>query len=208
VATIARQFDGLRLEAVRAAYARLATYYDVVFGPLLGPARSAAIHAVNALPGRDVLEVGVGTGLALPKYSLEKRVTGIDVSADMLVKARARAEKLGLVNVQSIQEMDAQATSFSDGQFDIAVAMFVASVVPAPKALLAEMRRIVKPGGTLLFVNHFASGPGWWQDIADALTAKLGWRADFRLEDIFDDADVASVPLWPMGMFQLVELRK
>ncbi len=208
MATIARQFDGLRLEAVRAAYARLATYYDVVFGPLLGPARSAAIHAVNALPGRDVLEVGVGTGLALPKYSLEKRVTGIDVSADMLVKARARAEKLGLVNVQSIQEMDAQATSFSDGQFDIAVAMFVASVVPAPKALLAEMRRIVKPGGTLLFVNHFASGPGWWQDIADALTAKLGWRADFRLEDIFDDADVASVPLWPMGMFQLVELRK
>ena len=102
--------------------------------------------------------------MALAHYTPDKRITGIDVSADMLAKARARAGKL--CNVQSVLEMDAQATNFSDGQFDISVAMFVASVVPNPRALLAEMRRIVKPGGNIVFVNHFAEEEGvpeWWR---------------------------------------------
>jgi phosphatidylethanolamine/phosphatidyl-N-methylethanolamine N-methyltransferase len=210
--TIARQFDGLRLEAIRKAYARLARYYDFVFGPLLAPARTATIQAINALPGRDILEVGVGTGLALPKYAPEKRVTGIDVSADMLSKAKARCSHLQLSHVHEIREMDAQATSFADGQFDIAVAMFVASVVPDPRALLAEMRRIVKPDGVVLFVNHFAheGRAGQWRKRVNMLTERLGWRADFRMQDIFDDADLRSAsrrPLFPLGLFQLVALK-
>jgi phosphatidylethanolamine/phosphatidyl-N-methylethanolamine N-methyltransferase len=208
-----RRLDGLRPETIRTAYARLSHYYDYIFGPLLGPARTAAIHAVNALPGRDVLEVGVGTGLALPKYAPDKRVTGIDMSADMLTKAKARTLELRLSNVEAILEMDAQATSFADGRFDIAVAMFVASVVPDPKALLAEMRRVVKPGGVLLFANHFANetGPAALQSISGELTRKLGWRADFRLRDIIGEADLqiaTRTPLWPLGFFQLVELRR
>jgi phosphatidylethanolamine/phosphatidyl-N-methylethanolamine N-methyltransferase len=210
--TIARQFDGLRPEAIRKAYARLARYYDFFFGPLLAPARTATIHAINALPGRDILEVGVGTGLALPKYAPEKRVTGIDVSADMLSKAKDRCSRLRLSNIREIREMDAQATSFADGEFDIAVAMFVASVVPDPRALLAEMRRIVKPGGVVLFVNHFAQEghAGRWRKTVDMLTGRLGWRADFRLQDMFDDADLRIISrrrLFPMGLFQLVALQ-
>jgi phosphatidylethanolamine/phosphatidyl-N-methylethanolamine N-methyltransferase len=213
VNVIARDVDVLTPEAARLAYARLARCYDLLFGPLLSPARTTAIRAINALPGRDVLEVGVGTGLALPKYAAEKRVTGIDVSSDMLAKARERTARRGLSNVQSLYEMDAQATNFGDGQFDVAVAMFVASVVPDPGALLMEMRRIVKPGGTLLFVNHFArqGGPAWWREISGALSAKLGWRAEFRLEDIFSPSDLAGasrIALKPLGFFQLVELRQ
>ena len=141
----------------RKAYARLARYYDFIFGPLLARARLAGVRAVNALPGRDVLEVGVGTGLALPRYHKGKCVTGIDFSMDMLSKARRRVARLRLSQVEAVLEMDAQDMAFGDAQFDIAVAMFVASVVPEPRALLKEMRRVVKPGGTLLFVNHFAA---------------------------------------------------
>ncbi len=211
MSAITRRMEALKQESISSAYARLARYYDLVFGPLLGSARNAAIRAVNALPGRDVLEVGVGTGLALPKYRSEKRITGIDMSCEMLMKARQRTAERELANVEALLEMDAQATGFADGRFDIAVAMFVASVVPDPRALLKEMRRVVKPGGTLLFVNHFArtNGPAWWQDFAATATARLGWRGDFRPEDIFDASDLARasrVPQIPLGLFQLVTL--
>src|SRR5208282_3480954 len=109
-------------------------------------------------------EVGVGTGLALPRYRPEKRITGIDLSTEMLAQARKRVAELGLRNVEALRVMDAEATDFADASFDIAVAMFVASVVPHAPQLLAEMRRVVRPGGAILFVNHFAAkaGPRWW----------------------------------------------
>ena len=155
-----RQPAALDADAVRSAYKRWASVYDFLFGGVSAPGRRRAVAAVNALPGRDVLEVGVGTGLALPHYLPQKRVTGIDLSADMLALARTRVIREELTNVITLQEQDAEATTFADGQFDVAVAMFVASVVPNPRRLLAEMRRVVKPGGTLLFVNHFAATGG------------------------------------------------
>ena len=128
------------------------------------------------------------------------------------LKARERADGLGLHNVDALLEMDAQATEFPDGQFDIAVAMFVASVVPDPRALVAELRRVVRPGGKILFVNHFAqeSGPVWWVERALApASSVLGWHPDFRLGHIFSAADMKGAkitPMRPMGLFRLVEL--
>jgi phosphatidylethanolamine/phosphatidyl-N-methylethanolamine N-methyltransferase len=145
-------------------------------------------------------------------YSPAKRVTGIDLSGDMLIKARDRATALGLHNVDALLEMDAQATEFADGQFDIAVAMFVASVVPKPLLLVTELRRVVKPGGKILFVNHFAQDGGivWWFERAMApASALLGWHPDFRLGHIFGPEDMAAAritPMKPWGLFRLVEL--
>jgi phosphatidylethanolamine/phosphatidyl-N-methylethanolamine N-methyltransferase len=108
--------------------------------------------------------------------------------------------------------MDAEATSFAAASFDIAVAMFVASVVPNPRRLLAEMRRVVRPGGHILFVNHFAaeSGPRWWAERALApASRKLGWHPDFALEALLpaEDRAAASVrPVPPFGLFTLVRL--
>ena len=80
--------------------------------------------------------------------------------------------------------MDAEATDFEDAAFDIAVAMFVASVVPHPRALLAEMRRVVRPGGNILFVSHFRAdkGPRWWIEraMAPASRALGGTRTSRR----------------------------
>jgi len=198
--------------AVRVAYRRWAGIYDFGFGLISKVARKAAVAAVNVTQGANVLEVGVGTGLALPLYAADKRVTGIDLSAEMLVEARSRAVDLGLRNIDALLEMDAQKTSFADGQFDIAVAMFVASVVPDAKALVTELKRVVKPGGTILFVNHFAAerGPVWWVERAMApASSLLGWHPDFHLGHMFAETDLKSAdikPMWPMGLFRLIRM--
>ncbi|MGA9866620.1 MAG: class I SAM-dependent methyltransferase [Acetobacteraceae bacterium] len=203
----------LDAESVRAAYRRWARIYDVTFGGVSGFGRRRAVQAVNRLPGRRVLEVGVGTGLALPHYGSDKLITGIDLSGHMLELARKRVEELDLPNIENLREMDAEATEFAEGSFDIAVAMYVASVVPSPTRLLEEMRRVVRPGGHLLFVGHFRAerGPRWWVERAMApASRKLGWHPDFAVEDLLgardrDHADMTAVP--PAGLFTLVHLR-
>src|ERR1700760_1313332 len=195
------------------AYRRWAGVYDTVFGGISSKGRLRAVSMINRLPGTDVLEVGVGTGLALPHYNPDKRVTGIDLSKEMLRKARKRTREDGLTNVQALHEMDAEATSFDENAFDIAVGMFVASVVPNPRRLLAEMRRLVRPGGDILLVNHFAAakGPRWWLESAMApASRRLGWHPDFSMDAIFLPEDLKrieaeSIP--PFGVFTLVRLR-
>ncbi len=195
------------------AYRRWAGVYDTVFGHVSSTGRLRAVSLVNRLPGADVLEVGVGTGLALPHYTSDKRVTGIDLSKEMLRKARDRTRANALTNVQALHEMDAEATNFDDHSFDIAVAMFVASVVPNPRRLLAELRRLVRPGGNILLVNHFAAarGPRWWLERTMAPASRaLGWHPDFAMDAIFSPEDLSrieteSVP--PFGIFTLVRLR-
>jgi phosphatidylethanolamine/phosphatidyl-N-methylethanolamine N-methyltransferase len=199
--------------AIRDAYRRWSAVYDLVFGGVSSVARKRAAAMVNLLPGRTVLEVGVGTGLALPCYAPDKRIVGIDLSAEMLALARRRVAGLGLRNVEGLQEMDAEATEFADGQFDTAVAMFVASVVPNPRRLLAELRRVVRPGGNILFVNHFAAegGPRWWVEKAMApMSRRLGWHPDFAMQALFETQDIAAIdtcPMPPFGIFTRVRLR-
>ena len=199
--------------AIRDAYRRWSTIYDVVFGGVSSVARKRAAALVNHLPGRAVLEVGVGTGLALPRYVPDKRIVGIDLSAEMLALARKRVAELGLRNVDHLLEMDAEATEFADGQFDTAVAMFVASVVPNPRRLLAELRRVVRPGGNILFVNHFAAerGPRWWIERAMAPASRaLGWHPDFAMEALLSPEDIVrsrAIPMPPFGIFTLMRVR-
>jgi phosphatidylethanolamine/phosphatidyl-N-methylethanolamine N-methyltransferase len=203
---------GLDADAVRRAYRRWAGIYDLAFGGISTWGRRRAVAEVNRLPGRRVLEVGVGTGLALPHYTADKRITGIDLSADMLALAKARARREGLTNVEALLEMDAEATSFADATFDIAVAMFVASVVPHPRRLLEEMRRVVRPGGRILFVNHFAAERGlrWWVERTMAPASRaLGWHPDFSFAELLDPAEIGAAsftPMPPFGLFTLVAL--
>ncbi len=195
------------------AYRRWAGVYDTVFGGISSRGRLRAVSLINRLSGRDVLEVGVGTGLALPHYHQEKRITGIDLSKEMLRKARERVRQDGLKNVRALHVMDAEDTSFDDASFDLAVGMFVASVVPNPRRLLAEMRRVVRPGGDILLINHFAAakGPRWWIERAMAPASRaLGWHPDFTMDGIFAAEDLTRIEVEfvpPLGIFTLVRLR-
>src|SRR6516165_3761966 len=80
--------------------------YDVVFGPVFHPGRKEAVRIVNDLPGQQILEVGVGTGLSLPYFRADSHVTGIDISAEMLAKARCRVEQKRLAHVEALHVMD------------------------------------------------------------------------------------------------------
>lgn len=203
--------------SVRDAYRRWAGVYDLVFGGVSAIGRKRAVAAVNRLGGPRVLEVGVGTGLALPHYRRDLEVVGVDLSREMLLKAQERVAAETLGHVQGLLEMDAENMAFADASFDVAVAMFTASVVPDARKLYAEMSRVVRPGGHMLFVNHFAAEDGfrWWIERTMAPLARiLGWHPDFKLSDLLGEGPsdakarvdrMEHCP--PLSLFTLVEVR-
>ncbi len=177
----------MQIESVKAAYRRYAGIYDAVFGPMLQPGRRALLKALGCRPGDRVLEVGVGTGLALPMYPPEVQVTGIDVSSDMLERARTRVARRGLKNVEALLEMDAEAMSFPDASFDKVVAMYVVSVVERPAKLIEELHRVCKPDGEIFLVNHVHSKHPLMGALEKGLARfsdALGWHPDFELDQI------------------------
>ena len=182
----------MQIESVKAAYRRYAGIYDTVFGPVLQPGRKAVVDALRCRPGDRVLEVGVGTGLSLPLYRRDARVTGIDVSREMLEKARGRVAKRGLANVEALLEMDAEAMAFPDASFDKVVAMYVVSVVERPAKLLEELHRVCRPDGEIFLVNHIRSDNPLIGAVEKSLARfsdKLGFHPDFQLRDMVSDAD-------------------
>ena len=179
----------MQIEAVKAAYRRYAGVYDAVFGPVLQPGRRAVLEALGLRAGDRVLEVGVGTGLSLPLYPRGVRVTGIDVSREMLDKARGRVARRGLGNVEALLEMDAEAMTLPDASFDKVVAMYVVSVVENPARLLQELHRVCKPDGEIFLVNHVRSDNPIIGAVKKGLARfsdKLGFHPDFQLSEILD----------------------
>ena len=172
----------MQIEAVKAAYRRYSSIYDTVFGPVLQPGRKAVVDALGLKPGERVLEVGVGTGLSLPLYPRTVTITGIDLSAEMLDKARARAQRLP--HVEALHEMNAEQMTFADRSFDKVVAMYVISVVENPQRLLDELHRVCKPDGEIFLVNHFHSDNPIIRVVERGLARfsdKIGFHADFEL---------------------------
>lgn len=170
---------------VRKAYASFAPMYDFVFGKLLQPGRRHAIRAMNLKAGDRVLEVGVGTGISLPLYPPEVRVIGIDLSTEMLAKARERVRERGLTNVEDLLEMDATHMSFPDNSFDVVMAMYIISVVDHPERVTAEMVRVCKPGGRLIIVNHFESRHPlmvMWHKLVRPIHRAVAFRSDLNFE--------------------------
>jgi phosphatidylethanolamine/phosphatidyl-N-methylethanolamine N-methyltransferase len=177
----------MQIEAVKAAYRRYANVYDALFGPVLQPGRKAVLEALQCRPGDRVLEVGVGTGLSLPLYPPFVRVTGVDLSRDMLDKARTRVRRRELTNVEGLHEMDAQAMDFPDASFDKIVAMYVVSVVQEPARLLGELHRVCKPNGEIFIVNHVrSSNPvvGAVERSLARFSDQLGFHPDFELHSL------------------------
>jgi phosphatidylethanolamine/phosphatidyl-N-methylethanolamine N-methyltransferase len=177
----------MHIEAVKAAYRRYANIYDAVFGPVLQPGRKAVIEALGCKPGERVLEVGVGTGLSLPMYPASVRITGIDLSREMLERARTRVARHALANVEGLLEMDAEAMSFADASFDKVVAMYVVSVTDRPAQLLHELQRVCKPHGDIFIVNHVRSDNplvGALERSLARFSNQLGFHPDFELRSL------------------------
>ena len=199
----------MHIEAVKAAYRRYARIYDVVFGAVLQPGRRAVLEALELKPGDRVLEVGVGTGISLPLYPREVRITGIDVSREMLKKARARVERAKLSNVEALLEMDAEAMAFPDASFDKVVAMYVVSVGPRPATLLEELHRVCRPHGEIFIVNHFQSDNPLLNRLERGLagfSSQIGFNPDLDLRQLVpaaNNGDVSRVAFF----WRMVRLR-
>lgn len=201
------------ISAIEQAYRRYALFYDFVFGAVFQPGRKAIIECMDCRPGERILEVGVGTGLSLPLYPKEVSITGIDISHDMLAQAQAKTERDGLDNVVELSVMDAENMDFADSCFDKVVAMYVASVVPDPERLVNEMRRVCKPNGLIIFVNHFRSrNPvvGACESLLAPLSKQLGFRPDFSLDRFIDETGLNVLDIHPVNIFHfctMVEAR-
>ncbi len=160
--------------ATRARYNRIAPLYDFMETLAERRYRNWRQRVWSLVRGPKVLEVGVGTGKNMPYYPPEVQVTGVDLSEKMLLRARRRAERMGLP--VALLQMDAQALDFPDDTFDSAVATFVFCSVPDPVQGLREMARVVRPGGRIVLLEHVrAEHPilGRLMDLLDPLVARL-----------------------------------
>lgn len=155
----------------------------MVFGPSLQSGRRAAVAALECRPGDRVLEICVGTGLSLPMYPGDVRVVGVDISTAMLAKAAVRTQ--GLAQVQGLLQMDAQRLSFADGSFDKVAMLYALSGVPNPVTAVREMRRVCRPGGTIVIAGHFqCEGPllRLCERLLGPIYALLRYRSDLDFD--------------------------
>ena len=208
VGTRALSVTAVENDFVERVYDKIAKVYDLTFGPTLHPGRLIALERMGIKPGDKILEVGVGTGINASLYPWHCHVTGIDFSALMLEKARERVVKKGVKNIR-LQEMDAANLTFPDDAFDIVYAPYVISVVSDPVKVVSEMRRVCRPGGKIVILNHFRSRTPVVARVERAIspfTVHIGFKADLDLPGFLAQSDLKPVsiekvsfpPIWSL----------
>jgi len=207
VRTTARETP-VETHEVERIYGGLAGVYDRLFDWALRPGRLAAVRRLDLAAGRRVLEVGVGTGLSLASYPDDVELTGIDISEAMLQRARLQAERRPELAV-SIRRMDAQTMSLADAAFDHVIVPYVISVVPDPQRVMEEIRRVCRPGGTLVVVNHFVHEGAVMRTlerVSTPLTRRIGFRLDTALEVVSQAPGFELQSVEPVNVFGMWKL--
>lgn len=195
--------------SLKHSYTLVAPFYDAFLTAATRGARKRSLAALVDGPPRDVLLMGVGTGLDLPHLAVQHRYVGLDLTAAMLARARPRAAGLHFTPLRG----DVQRLPFHDASFDVAVLHLILAVVPAPTLCLAEAVRVLKPGGQLLVFDKFLRrGEAGWKRVLNPLTRHVATRLDVVFEDVLeavgglrlttDEAALAS------GWFRLIRLEK
>ncbi len=193
----------LQKKQVQRAYELYAPVYDFIFDWIFAPGRAAAVKHLDLRPGERVLEVGIGTGLNLPLYPPAVRLTGIDISQEMLDKAVERVQTLTMPNV-TLKVMDATAMDFGDDEFDKVLATYTISAVPDPVAVLQQMRRVVRANGTIVLLNHFRSerqAMGRCEDLVAPLCTRLGWKSNLPLRPLLAQVGLTPELVTKVNMF-------
>lgn len=169
-------------------YSEFAPLYDRIFGKIFYNRLERVIEDLYIPPGAQVLEVGAGTGTSFPAYPTHCNITGVDLAPDMLARARQKIADNGWRHLKVI-EMNALDLKFPDNSFDYVMAFHVVTVVPDPVRMIAEAKRVCKPSGRIVIVNHFTSDVpvlGTLTRAMDPLTRWLGWRTDLQLKPFIE----------------------
>lgn len=196
----------------RFIYARWAPFYDALVPHLFRRGRERAMAALALRPGERVLLAGVGTGADLPLLPPGVQALGVDLSPEMLARAR---EKLPLRDrAIELREGDVQALSVESASFDAAILTLILSVVPDPRACLREVLRALRPGGRAVIFDKFlpeGSAPPLGRRIANLGSTLFGTDINRRLGDILADAPCELLFDEPSvfgGMFRVILLRR
>jgi len=192
----------MSVEYIERVYDGYSKVYDFLFGKVFQSGRELGPELLDLFPGAKLLEVGVGTGLSLPLLPRHGEITGIDLSQKMLDQAKKRAETLGLKKLQLLK-MDANKLEFPDEQFDRVLAAYFISTVPDPVKAVKEMRRVCKPGGFIVFLNHFQSEHpvmGAIDSLISPLCYRIGFRTDLNLRKLMRDTGLEIETIEPIGL--------
>jgi phosphatidylethanolamine/phosphatidyl-N-methylethanolamine N-methyltransferase len=194
------------LNKIERVYTSYAGFYDRIFGKVFHEGRESGIRNLDVQPDEHILEVGVGTGLALPMYPRHCRIVGIDFSEGMLAKAKEKADAHRLDHVQ-LHRMDAGAMEFQDDSFDTVVAAYVVTAVPDYRKVVNEMIRVCRPGGRIIMLNHFSNGNKVIAAVSP-ITKHLGWRTDLSLNTVLEGTSLhvaRNQKVNPLRLWALVE---
>lgn len=182
--TLSSSVNKVTARSIINAYDRYSRIYDLIFGVPQADGQHKMAQAVHRLSPEKLLEVGVGTGLTLPMYPEQTSFTGIDLSESMLSHAKIRAARLLNRDIQ-LALMNAEDMQFADDSFDCVTLPYVLSVTPKPDQLVEEVRRVCRPGGHIIIVNHFSGSPLFrpleW--ILGPLADRIGFRSRFSLRE-------------------------
>ena len=183
-------------------YRLIAPLYDLIFGAALQHGRRVAVAALQCKPGERVLELCIGSGLSLPLYPKNVHIVGIDFSADMLKKS---AQRLGSIDAGvscDLLQMSAERLAFADGTFDKAVVLFAVSGLPDPVHALRALRRVCRPGATIVIANRFRSGPRWlrfFDVLLSPLYELLRYRSDIDRDELLRRSGLGLVEAQPVN---------
>jgi phosphatidylethanolamine/phosphatidyl-N-methylethanolamine N-methyltransferase len=201
------------LDGQKKVYRIWARFYDKIYVGLLARAQREAVDAAVAC-GRDILEIGVGTGLTLPYFPADRRVVGVDLSEDMLRVAGQKVAERKLTAVTGLSVMDACRLGLPDEAFNAVTAQFVITLVPDPEQALDEMDRVLRPGGEIVISSRLVDSGGasaaFWSALAP-LAKAVGWSTDFKVSRLTDWAERTGryrTEHVGRGYFKVVRLKK
>ena len=173
-------------------YSEFAPLYDKIFGKIFYSRLRRVIGDLHIPRGARVLEVGAGTGTSFPAYPRHCQVIGIDLAPDMLARAQGKIRENGWSHLK-VMKMDALQLEFPDDSFDYVMAFHVVTVVPDPVRMVEEAKRVCRPGGRIVIVNHFTSDfplLGSLTENLDPVTRRLGWRTNLRLRPFIESTEL------------------